>query len=189
ARIVSTILREAPLVRILATSQIPLGVAEERVFKLMPFGISAADGDETNGRASVRFLTHCYAGFGETIAPEEMAVVARLCRRLDGVALALKMAAARAATLGIETVDRQLEEHLAGLSADWDPALSRHRSLAASLAWSYALLSPEDQRTLRCLGVFSGSFSMAGVNAVAAAGSESSIAELVRRSLVVRESA
>jgi predicted ATPase/DNA-binding winged helix-turn-helix (wHTH) protein len=188
ARIIPILLREAPLVRILTTSQIPLGVAEERVFRLMPFGVSDADGDQNDGQASARFLAHCYESFGEAISPEETAVVARLCRRLDGVALALKMAAARAATLGLETVDRQLEEHLAGLSADWDPALSRHRSLAASLAWSYDLLSPEDQRTLRCLGVFRGSFSIAAVNAVAGEGSEPRIGELVRRSLVVRES-
>ena len=189
ARVITSILAEAPLVRILTTSQIPLGIAEERVFKLMPFAISAIDGAGDDDLASAQFLAHCYAIFGETISPEEMPIVARLCRRLDGVALALKMAAARAATLGLETVDRQLEEQLAGLSADWDPALARHRSLAASLAWSYDLLSPEDQRTLRSLGVFRGSFSIAGVNAVVGAGSELRIAELVRRSLVVRESA
>jgi predicted ATPase/DNA-binding winged helix-turn-helix (wHTH) protein len=188
ARIITAILNEAPLVRILTTSQIPLGVAEERVFKLMPFAISAAEGEHDGDLASAQFLAHCYASFGETISPEEMSVVARLCTRLDGVALALKMAAARAATLGLETVDKQLEEHLAGLSADWDPALARHRSLAASLAWSYDLLSPEDRRTLRSLAVFRGSFSVDGVNAVAGAGSEPRIAELVRRSLVVRES-
>ena len=188
ARVVATILREAPRVQILATSQTPLGVASERVFKLMPFAISAAEDGDDSELASARFLAHCYATFGETLLPEEMTVVARLCRRLDGVALALKMAASRAATLGLETVDRQLEEHLAHLSADWDPTLSRHRSLAASLAWSYDLLSPEDQRTLRCLGVFRGSFSIAAVNAVAGEGSEPRVAELVRHSLVVRES-
>ena len=67
------------------------------------------------------------------------------------------------------------------LEADWDPALPRHRSLAASLAWSYDLLEPEDQRTLRALGVFQGSFSIAAANAVAGAGAETRVAELVRR--------
>src|SRR5690606_33165813 len=75
ARIMASILPEAPLVRILATSQIPLGVAEERVFKLLPFGISATEDDDKDGSASVRFLAHCYAGFGESISPEETAVV------------------------------------------------------------------------------------------------------------------
>ena len=70
---------------------------------------------------------------GEKLSPDELSVVDRLCRRLDGVALALKMAAARAATIGLEAVDSQIEQQLAGLEADWDTALPRHRSLAASM--------------------------------------------------------
>lgn len=189
ARLVACILREAPLVRVLTSSQIALRMPEERVFKLKPFAVSATDGADEGGLASAQFLAHCYAAHGEAISVEEAPVVARLCRRLDGVALALKMAAARAATLGIAAVDQQLEDHLAGLSADWHPSLARHRSLAASLAWSYDLLSEEEQRTLRCLGVFQGSFSLAGVNAVAGAGADVHMTELLRRSLVVRDSA
>ncbi len=186
AQLVRDLLFEAPNVRILATSQVPLGLPDERVFKLMPFGVATPGGGDELAQ-SARFLAHCYAGFGETIAPEEMQFVLRLCKRLDGMALALKMAAARAATLGLEAVDQQLEVQLADLSADWDPTLERHRSLQASLSWSYDLLSPRDQRTLRCLSVFRGSFSFEGVTAVAGSGSDPSIAELVRRSLVVRE--
>lgn len=99
------------------------------------------------------------------------------------------MAAARAATIGLAAVDQQTEAQLAGLNAGWDTALARHRSLAASMAWSYDLLDPEDQRTLRSLGVFLGSFSLEAANAVAGPQAEARIAELVRRSLVVRDSA
>lgn len=186
ARIIRSLLAEVPGIRILATSQIPLGLPEEHVFKLLPFAVTADEG-ELGDAASAQFLAYCYETFGEKLSAEELPVVARLCRRLDGVALALKMAAARAATVGIETVDRQLEQQLASLEADWDPALPRHRSLAASLAWSYDLLAPEDQRTLRALGVFHGSFSIGAVNAVAGEGAEPRVAELVRRSLVVRD--
>lgn len=186
ARVIRALLAEAPGVRILATSQIPLGLPDEHVFKLLPFAVTTGEG-EPGDVASAQFLAYCYETFGEKLSVEELPIVARLCRRLDGVALALKMAAARAATVGIETVDRQLEQQLASLEADWDPALARHRSLAASLAWSYDLLDPEDQRTLRALGVFQGSFSIAAANAVAGEGAEIRVAELVRRSLVVRD--
>lgn len=186
ARVIRTLLAEVPHIRILATSQVPLALPDEHVFKLLPFAVSGEG--ELADAASAQFLAYCYEAFGEKLSAEELPIVARLCRRLDGVALALKMAAARAATVGIETVDRQLEQQLASLEADWDPALLRHRSLAASLAWSYDLLELDDQRTLRALGVFQGSFSIAAVNAVAGEGGEVRVAELVRRSLVVRDS-
>ncbi len=185
ARVARTLLAEAPGIRILATSQMALGLAEEHMFKLLPFGVDAAGPDAE--AASTRFLAYCYEAFGENLSDDELPVVARLCRRLDGVALAIKMAAARAATVGIETVDRQLEQQLASLEADWDPALPRHRSLAASLAWSYDLLTAEDQRILRALAVFHGSFSIEAVAAVLGEDAGPRIAELVRRSLVVRD--
>lgn len=185
ARVARTLLADAPGIRILATSQMALGLAEEHVFKLLPFAVDAA-GTKVD-TASTRFLAYCYEMFGENLSADELPIVARLCRRLDGVALAIKMAAARAATVGIETVDRQLEQQLASLEADWDPALPRHRSLAASLAWSYDLLTPEDQRVLRTLAVFHGSFSIEAVSAVAGEDVAPRIAELVRRFLVVRD--
>jgi predicted ATPase/DNA-binding winged helix-turn-helix (wHTH) protein len=184
ARVARTLLTEAPGIRILATSQMALGLAEEHVFKLLPFAVDAAGADDA---ASTRFLAYCYEMFGENLSDEELPAVIRLCRRLDGVALAIKMAAARAATVGIETVDRQLEQQLASLEADWDPTLARHRSLAASLAWSYDLLAPADQRILRLLSVFHGSFSIEAVSVVAGEDAAPRIAELVRRFLVVRD--
>jgi hypothetical protein len=130
----------------------------------------------------------------ELLAPLVLAIPAqvtieRLARRLDGVALALKMAAARASTIGLDAVDAQIERQLAGLDADWNTALPRHRSLLASMRWSYNLLPDDVQRTLRALGVFSGSFSLAGAIAIAGEAAEAHIAELVRRSLVVRDTA
>ena len=105
-----------------------LGLAEERVFKVLPFGLSA---DAAGVTASATFLDYCLGMFGEELAPEERPIVANLCRRLDGVALAIKMAAARAATIGLAAVDQRLEAQLAGLDAGWCTALARHRSLAA----------------------------------------------------------
>ncbi|MEP7240889.1 MAG: winged helix-turn-helix domain-containing protein [Devosia sp.] len=184
ASIIRDLLADVPGLTILTTSQVPLGLAEERVFKLLPF---ALDADGRQDAASARYLAYCYGLFGEQLAASDLPAVMRLCRRLDGVALAIKMAAARAATLGLDTVDRQLEHQLAGLDAEWDTALPRHRSLLASLAWSYDLLDRGEQEVLRTLSVFQGSFSLEAVAAIAGGGAEARVAELVRRSLVVRD--
>ena len=187
ARVIRTLLADVPGLQVLTTSQIPLGLPDERVFKLLPFALGDS---ETEGSASAaQFLRYCIEMSGETLAAEEYPIADRLCRRLDGVALALKMAAARAATLGLEAVDRQIEQRLAGLEADWNTILPRHRSLLASLQWSYDLLPPGQQATLRALGVFNGSFSLEGAAAVAGEAATQHIPELVRRSLVVRDSA
>jgi predicted ATPase/DNA-binding winged helix-turn-helix (wHTH) protein len=185
ARIIAELLAAVPTLRVLATSQVPLGVAGERVFKLLPFALTdeAAEGLSAAGQ----FLRYCIEMSGEILSADDYPVIERLCRRLDGVALALKMAAARAATVGLEAVDEQIEQQLAGLEADWNTVLPRHRSLLASLRWSYDLLPDDVRGTLRALGVFNGTFSLAGALAVAGEGSEAHIAELVRRSLVVRD--
>jgi predicted ATPase len=186
APIIARLLADVPSLRVLTTSQIPLGVAGERVFKLLPFGLGDGAGDGL--AASAQFLRYCIEMSGETLSPDDYPILERLCRRLDGVALALKMAAARASTIGLEAVDLQIEHQLAGLDADWNTTLPRHRSLLASMRWSYDLLPADVQATLRALGVFSGSFSLAGVSAVAG-DAETHIAELVRRSLAVRDTA
>jgi predicted ATPase/DNA-binding winged helix-turn-helix (wHTH) protein len=185
-RLARELLADTQHLRILTTSQVPLGIPAEHVFRLTPFALTGTDAMEGETPAT-RFLAYCLESLGETVDPEEIPVVARLCRRLDGVALALKMAAARAATLGIEAVDRQIEEQLAGvLVAGWDTSLPRHRSLSASLSWSHDLLSETDRRALRSLGVFQGSFTLEGFRAVPGGASDDSLAELVRRSLIVR---
>jgi len=187
ARVIAALLAEVPGLRVLTTCQIPLGLPDERVFKLLPFALDrdAADGPPP----SAQFFAYCIEMAGEELPTDDYPVAQQLCRRLDGVALALKMAAARAATIGVAAVDRQIGQQLAGLEADWNTALPRHRSLMASMSWSYDLLSSGQQRTLRALAVFNGSFSLEGVKAVAGAEAEAHVAELVRRSLVVRDSA
>jgi predicted ATPase/DNA-binding winged helix-turn-helix (wHTH) protein len=187
ARIIARLLADVPALRVLATSQVPLGLAGERVFKLLPFALSNGAGSGLT--ASGEFLRYCIEMSGETLTAADYPTIDRLCRRLDGVALALKMAAARASMMGLEAVDAQIEQQLAGLDADWNTSLQRHRSLLASMHWSYDLLPAEVRCTLRALGVFNGSFSLAGARAVAGAAAEAHIGELVRRSLVMRDTA
>ena len=182
ARLARSLLSEAPGLKVLTTSQVPLGLTGERLFKLMPFEVSE---EGSSLGAAEAFLVHCYEVQGEQVTDAELPLLSQLCRRLDGVALALKMAAARAATLSLKEVDRQLASQLASLSGSTDSD-RRHQSLAASLAWSYELLSPDDQRVLRALGAFQGSFTLEGVRAVGGPKADDTLSELVRRSLVVR---
>jgi predicted ATPase/DNA-binding winged helix-turn-helix (wHTH) protein len=187
AHVIARLLGDVTSLRVLTTSQVPLGLPGERVFKLLPFELGGGAGEGLT--ASGQFLAHCIEMSGETLTSADYPTIERLARRLDGVALALKMAAARASTIGLDAVDAQIERQLAGLDADWNTALPRHRSLLASMRWSYNLLPDDVQRTLRALGVFSGSFSLAGAIAIAGEAAEAHIAELVRRSLVVRDTA
>jgi predicted ATPase/DNA-binding winged helix-turn-helix (wHTH) protein len=177
-------LSRAPRVKVLATSQIPLGLADEHVHKLAPFGL-LENGKSEDESPSSRFFRHCYESQGELIAEAEMDAVSRLCRSLDGVALALKMAAARAAVLGIDNVERQIKSEMSELTSSWPTSLPRHRSLMAALTWSYGLLREAERKAFRALSVFSGSFSLEAARAVA--GESESLLELVRKSLVVRD--
>ncbi|MFT3670882.1 winged helix-turn-helix domain-containing protein [Aestuariivirga sp.] len=183
ASVSSSILQRAPRMRVLCTSQIPLGLGLEHIYKLHAFG--TAD-DTARDAASVAFFRHCYEALGERIEDAELPVVARLCESLSGVALALKMAAARAAALGIPEVARQIEAELTSLAAPWSTGLPRHRSLTAALSWSYGLLSERERQVFRSLGVFNGGFSLDGATAVG--GDREIILELLRKSLLVRES-
>lgn len=177
-------LTRAPRVKVLATSQIPLDLSDEHVFKLGPFK-QPEKNQSWQDSQSGRFFRHCYESQGESIGGSEWDTVSRLCRNLDGVALALKMAAARAATLGIEAVDQQIKSELSGLFASWPTALPRHKSLMAALTWSHSLLKDSERKVFRALSVFNGSFSVEA--ALAVAGEGESLSELVRKSLVVRD--
>jgi predicted ATPase/DNA-binding winged helix-turn-helix (wHTH) protein len=177
-------LSRAPRVKVLATSQIPLGLADEHVHKLAPFGLSQ-NGKDKNESPSSLFFRHCYESQGESITEAETDAVSRLCRSLDGMALALKMAAARSAVLGIDNVERQIKSEMSELTSSWPTSLPRHRSLMAALTWSYGLLGEAERKAFRALSVFSGSFSLEAAHAVAGEGE--SLPELVRKSLVARD--
>ncbi len=97
------------------------------------------------------------------------------------------MAAARAATLGIEAVDQQIKSELSGLFASWPTALPRHKSLMAAMTWSHSLLKESERKVFRALSVFNGSFTLEAALAVAGKGEAEGFSELVRKSLVVRE--
>src|SRR6202030_1691534 len=121
---------------------------------------------------------------------ENLAVIAAICRRLDGIPLAIDLAATRVATLGLQQVAAGLDNRLRMLTGGHRTALPRHQTLRATLDWSYELLPEPERLVMRRLAVFAGDFTADAVSSVAAGGdiaaSEAvcSLASLVTKSLV-----
>jgi len=147
-------------VRLMLTSQEPLGIPGEQLHRLFPL----AEGDAValfKERARARD-----AAFAA--APGDEATIAAICRRLDGVPLALEMAAARAPALGCEAVLRRLDDRFRVLTGGGRTAMPRQRSLLAALDWSHQLLSDSDAAVFRRISIFAGSFSLEAASDVAA---------------------
>ncbi len=165
ASLAASLLAEAPGVRLLVTSQRPLKVAGERVFRLGPLAIPAPD-----ATVEVALSHGAVALFVEQVQaidrrfqllPDQVPQVVRLCQRLDGLALAIKLAAARVPLLGLPGVSQRLDERFRLLCHPQTGVASRHHTLAAALDWSHGLLSEAEQALFRRLAVFSGGFPLA----------------------------
>ena len=151
---VTHVLDAAPGVRVLATSQRALGVEGELTFPLAPL----ADDDAV---ALFTARAHRAAGTGPDVLP--------LCRALDGLPLAIELAAARTRVLSVPEILRRLDDRFALLADPTARGPERRRTLAAALAWSYDLLFPDDQRGLWALAAFPAGASLAALEHVLAA--------------------
>jgi predicted ATPase/DNA-binding SARP family transcriptional activator len=163
AGVAGRLLAECPGVRILATSREPLAVGGERVQRLEPLSTAAGNSDEPPPAVSL-FLERA-AMLGVHWAPETsggvLDVIAELCRRLDGLPLAIELAAARSAGLSPAELLARLDARLRLLARprDWS-ASARQQTLEATIAWSYDLLKEHERATLRRLAVFRGGFTL-----------------------------
>jgi predicted ATPase/DNA-binding winged helix-turn-helix (wHTH) protein len=197
AATVEDVFNAAPGVHILATSREPLRAAGERVRRLSPLeGPSASAG--LTAKAALAFpsiqlfVERAAASLdGFRLSDADAPVVAEICRRLDGIALAIELAAGRVAAFGLRELAARLDGRFQLLIKGRRTALPRHQTLAATLEWSYQLL-PEAERTLlRNLAVFAGGFSLEAAVAVApelqAPQVIDHIADLVAKSLVVAD--
>ncbi len=153
---------------VVATSRSPLGVAGESVVVLAPLGLPGSDVDERSAPAVQLFLQRAREG-GATVDASELAAVGLLCRLLDGVPLAIELAAARSRVL----TPTELLDRLGDLDTLRQPRSrrpARHRSLRDTIAWSYELLGEEDQRFFDRLAVLSGPFTADDAHAIAGGG-------------------
>lgn len=199
AALVAALWLGAPGVRLLVTSQVALKHPQERLLRLGPLSVPTAEAsvDEALPHGAVAlFVDQARAADHRfELTPDNVATVISLCRQLDGVALAIKLAAARVAFLGLRGLHDRLGERLKVLRGGHRGAPSRQQTLEAALDWSHGLLEPAEQAVFRRLAVFVGGFTLELACAVAAEGEDGDdsldegavvdiLATLVERSLV-----
>lgn len=163
AELTQEILSAAPGVHILATSQAALHLAEEQLIRLNPLSVP----DARNAASALEYgAVALFVARARSVDPRfvldshNVHDVIEVCARLDGIPLALELAAARVALFGIQGLRRHLDERLNLLAGGFRSPLLRHQTLRSALEWSYSLLSAEERDVFDRLGVFAGSFSL-----------------------------
>jgi len=193
------VLHAAPLVRVLATSREPLGVEGEVTWRVPSLGLPTQGTDllpdEAAAADAVRLFEERAAqarpGFALTVG--NAAAVVEICRQLDGIPLAIELAAARARALTPSEIADRLDERFTLLTGGPRAALPRHRTLRALTDWSWDLLSQPEQQLCRSLSVFAGGFTLAAAVAVFGGGPPGNedvlalVTALVEKSLLVAE--
>lgn len=192
----ASLLAACPGVRILATSQEILRLPEEQAYRLGPLATPAA-GDTRDAMlySAVELFAHCVK-LGDrsfAVTAGNAAAVVEICKRLDGIPMAIEMAAARVPLLGVEAVRSRLDERFRLLSAGNRIALRRHQTLRAALEWSHSHLSETERVVFRRIGIFAGGFPLHALAEVVAEGELDEwevierLGSLVDKSLIVAE--
>ncbi|MFF8728644.1 ATP-binding protein [Streptomyces sp. NPDC015171] len=181
AELVAELLRKLPELRVLATGRRPLGLAGERLFPLAPLG-----GDEAVQLLADRARTH-----GVPVADD--AEVREVCRRLEGIPLALELAAGRLRALSPAQLLRRLDDRFRLLTGGGRDALPRHQALRTAIGWSHELCTPAERLLWARLSVFAQTFDLEAAEYVCAGEGLSAehvldvLSELLAQSVVSRE--
>ena len=173
AHLVTELLRECPALKVLATSREALGVTGERTFLVQPLSLPYEDRPTREGAQAsdavalfVERAQDVRASFALT--DRNAAAISRICRRVDGIPLAIELAAARVRALDPEQLAERLDSSIGLLETGSRAALPRHRTIRDTIEWSYRLLTNQEQMLLRRLSVFHGTFSLDAVEGVCA---------------------
>ncbi len=172
APVAQTLLSGAPELRILVTSREPLRLPGEQVWRIRPLEILPPDEDATpesiagneSGRLFVELATAHSQDFAVTAGNAE--AIGRICRRLDGLPLAIELAVARTASMDVDQMAERLVDRLTMLTEGERTAPPHHRTMEAVLDWSHRLLTRSEQVLLGRLAVFAGSFTLEAVEAI-----------------------
>ncbi|NIJ34123.1 winged helix-turn-helix domain-containing protein [Sphingomonas oligoaromativorans] len=197
ASVIEDILNAAPRVTVMVTSREPLGAEGETIYRLNPlsvpqegYGLSAEQALSYD--AIELFVDRVQAGSPDFTLTDALApTVVDICRRLDGVALAIRLAAGRVPAFGVKGIATLIEDKFRLLSQSARAALPRHQTLEATFDWSFELLTPTEQALLTRIAVFAHFFTLDAVQQVAAHEEEAldlvlvTIGDLVAKSLVV----
>jgi predicted ATPase/DNA-binding CsgD family transcriptional regulator len=172
AKLADALLRGCPNLTLLATSREPLGIDGEYLYRVPSLAVPVEEDDAGAiwGSEAVRLLVDRAAAQGVPLAQDDAtAVVAgRICRRLDGIPLAIELAAARLRVLSAAELEARLDERFELLTGGSRAGLPRQQTLRAMVDWSWELLNPAERAVLARLSVFAGSFGLAAAEAVAA---------------------
>jgi predicted ATPase len=188
------LLRASPGTALLATSREPLRVSGEYVYRVPPLDVPAEDNrnmEEVFRHGAVKlFVSRAHAAEPRYVADGRVAAAtAAICRRLDGIPLAIELAATRIVGFGVDGVAARLDDRFRLLTGG-SRTLARQQTMRATLDWSYELLSESERVVLRRLGVFVGAFTLDAISAVAtsadipASDIADSVANLVGKSLL-----
>ncbi|MFD8099083.1 BTAD domain-containing putative transcriptional regulator [Nocardia fluminea] len=161
AEVVADLVGSCAQLTVLTTSRSPLAITAESVYPLAPLAIDAAGSPATD----------LFSARARAVRPDvrlDPGTVARLCRTLDGLPLAIELAAARVRTMSVAEIETRLEHRFALLRSGDRSAPHRHRTLHAVIAWSWNLLDPDQQVTLRRLSRFAAGFTLSAAEIVAA---------------------
>ena len=198
AKFCAQLVRECPRLRILATSREPLGIDGEHVYRVPSLSLPRAEAegaDDVAASDAVQlFVERAQAQDPGFVLDDASApLVASVCRRLDGIPLALELAAARLSSMSLQQVGDRLDQRFRLLTGGSRNAMPRQQTLQATVDWSFGLLTKPERDVLRRLSVFAGGFELEAAEAICAAGSVDAfeildlISSLVSKSLVIAE--
>jgi predicted ATPase len=197
AKLAETVVRMCSRTTILATSREILRIEGEYVYRVPPLDVPPQQEEPGNilAHSAVQLFIATTRALHSDFSPhgENLPAIGAICRRLDGIPLAIDFAATRVATLGLQQVAAGLDDRLGMLTSGRRTALPRHQTLRATLDWSYELLPEPERLVMRRLAVFAGDFTAEAASSVAADGEIAasevvrSLANLVTKSLVTLE--
>jgi predicted ATPase/DNA-binding winged helix-turn-helix (wHTH) protein len=198
AHLAERMLRHVPSLHILATSRETLGAEGEYVYQVSPLEVppeTLADAKQISRFSAVQLFSKLVnaADPNFLLGDETVAMVGTICRQLDGIPLAIELAAARVGTLGLVEVANRLADRLLLLTGGRRTVLPRHRALRATLDWSYQLLDEPEQAIFRRLAIFANGFTLMSAGAVVVGEDVNHravtdlVTSLVKKSLVVAD--
>jgi predicted ATPase len=173
-QLASTLLQSCPLLHILASSREGLGIGGEQTYRVPSLSLPDPHHVPFPERMLEFEALQLFADRARlsqpsfTVTPTNAAAVVQVCHRLDGIPLAIELAAARVKALSVEALAERLDDRFSMLTGGSRTALSRHRTLRACIDWSYAPLSEPERALLRRLSVFAGGWSLEAAEAVGA---------------------
>jgi predicted ATPase/DNA-binding SARP family transcriptional activator len=183
------LLAVAPRLRVLVSSRTPLRIRGERVFEVQPLELPAGENEEeVSDSAAVQMFLQCALASNRNLAIDAPArrTVAQICRALDGLPLAIELAASRASVLAPTQIAEQLAHPLSIGRRALRDLPDRQQSLSTTIRWSYDLLAPATREAFRCAGAFLGGFELAALEAALGRTAGAELDELLETSLVRR---